>query len=58
MEKLNKFKISPLKKSKNKEDFVKKNAEEIYHNDYYDVYKKHYNKEINKLSAANKKVLL
>ena len=40
--KLNKFKKCSLRKSENKEekDFVKQNAEEIQHDDYYDVYKK------------------
>ena len=57
LENLNKFKKSPLRKSENKKgkDFVKKNVEDVYHNRYYDVYKKQYNKEKNKLSAANKK---
>ena len=57
LEKLNRFKKSPLKKFENKEgkDFVKKNAKEVYHNDYYDVYKKHHNREKSKLDAVKKK---
>ena len=41
LEKLNRFKKSPLKKSENKKekDFIKKNVEEVYHNDNYDIYK-------------------
>ena len=42
LEKLNKFKKSPLRMSDNKKEkkIVKKNVQKIYHKGYYDVYKK------------------
>ena len=57
LEKLNEFKKSPLRKCENKEekDFVKKTPKKIYHDEYYNVYKKHYNREKTKLIATKKK---